>query len=83
VILRIAEVDMVLQAGAKSVTWAYPSVNPANVCRFVEAARRYPDAEVVGLVDSPRVLQVWREALLNLRLRIDLDPGTGCTGAPM
>ena len=83
----LAEVEMVLQAGANSVTWAYPTVNPANVRRFVEAARRYPDATLVGMVDSTHGLQVWREALagapLNLKLRIDLDPGLGRTGAAM
>ena len=30
-----AEVEMVLAAGAKSVTWAYPAVNPANLTRFL------------------------------------------------
>ena len=33
-----AEVEMVLEAGASNVTWAYPTVNPAIVHRFVQAA---------------------------------------------
>ncbi len=82
-----AEVEMVLQAGARNVTWAYPTVNPANVNRFVQAAKTYPDAQLTGMVDSERGLEVWRAELKdaphNIRLRIDLDPGLGRTGAPM
>lgn len=82
-----AEVDMVLAAGAKDVTWAYPTVNPANVQRFLKGAETYPDAQLTGMVDSERGLEVWRAELKkapdNVKLRIDLDPGLGRTGAPM
>ncbi|HVX98643.1 MAG TPA: alanine racemase [Pseudorhodoplanes sp.] len=82
-----AEVEMVLAAGAKKVTWSYPTVNPVNVHRFVEAARRYSDAKLTGLVDSERGLEVWRHELRdgppNVDLRVDLDPGLHRTGAPM
>lgn len=82
-----AEVEMVLEAGAKAVTWAYPTVNPANVHRFVEAAKKHPDAQLTGMVDSERGFEVWRAELKNapdnIKLRIDLDPGLGRTGAPM
>lgn len=83
----LAEVEMVLQAGAKNVTWAYPTVNAANVRRFVEAARHHADAELVGMVDSDLGLEIWRAALEdgppNIRLRVDLDPGLGRSGAPL
>ncbi len=83
----VAEVEMVLDAGGKSVTWAYPTVNPANVRRFVETARRHPDARLTGMVDSERGYEVWRTELKsapdNIELRIDLDPGLGRTGVPM
>jgi 3-hydroxy-D-aspartate aldolase len=36
-----AEVEMALAAGAKSVTWAYPAVSPANLARFLSHARKY------------------------------------------
>ena len=82
-----AEVEMVLAAGAKDVTWAYPTVNPADVQRFVKEAETYPDAQLTGMVDSERSFEVWRAELRNARdnvkLRIDLDPGLGRTGAPM
>lgn len=83
----VAEVEMVLDAGGKSVTWAYPTVNPANVHRFVAAARKHPDARLTGMVDSERGLDAWRGELKsapdNIELRVDLDPGLGRTGMPM
>jgi D-serine deaminase-like pyridoxal phosphate-dependent protein len=82
-----SEVEMVLAAGGKAATWSYTSVNPARVQQFVALAQRYPDAEITGMLDSERGLDVWRDALRgapdNIRLRIDLDPGLGRTGAPM
>src|SRR6185436_13982033 len=83
----VAEADMVLAAGGKAVTWSYPTVNPAHVQRFVTLARRHPDAELTGMLDSERGLAVWRAELRdappNVRLRADLDPGLGRTGVAM
>jgi D-serine deaminase-like pyridoxal phosphate-dependent protein len=82
-----AEVEMTIAAGARHATWAYPSANPAVIERFANAARQYPDAELVGLVDSLPGLEHWKPALnaapANLRLRVDLDPGMGRTGIAM
>lgn len=82
-----AEVEMVLAAGAKAVTWSYPTANPVNVRRFIDAARKYADAKLTGLVDNERGLEVWRAELRdgppNVDLRVDLDPGLHRTGAPM
>lgn len=82
-----AEVELCLQAGARAATWAYPTVNPANIRRFVALASRFPDAVITGMVDSPEGVAVWQAALTgaptNIRLRIDLDPGLGRTGAPI
>lgn len=82
-----AEVEMVLAAGAKQVTWAYPTVNSFNVHRFVDLARQYPDAVLSGMVDSERGFEVWRaelkDAPQNVRLWVDLDPGLGRTGIAM
>jgi D-serine deaminase-like pyridoxal phosphate-dependent protein len=82
-----AEVEMVLAAGGKNVTWAYPTANSLHVHRFIECARRYPDASLTGMVDSDRGHEIWRAELrnapANLRLRVDLDPGLGRTGAPL
>ncbi len=83
----VAEVEMVLAAGGRAVTWSYPTANPVNVHRFVEAARRYPEAKLTGMIDSERNLEIWRAELhdgpSNVDLRVDLDPGLGRTGAPM
>lgn len=82
-----AEVEMVLAAGAKCVTWAYPAVSPANLTRFLSYARKYRNARLTGLVDSDRGLGVWKAQLgaedTNVDLRVDLDPGMGRTGAPI
>lgn len=83
----LAEVEMVLVNGGPNVTWAYPTVNAANLHRFVELAKRFPDAHLTGLVDSDYGLAMWREALkgapANIGLRVDLDPGLGRTGIAM
>lgn len=83
----LAEVGMVLENGGLNVTWAYPTVNAANLARFVQLARRFPDAHLIGLVDSERGIAAWHEALRdgpgNIGLRIDLDPGLGRTGVAM
>jgi D-serine deaminase-like pyridoxal phosphate-dependent protein len=82
-----AEVEMVLAAGAKRVTWAYPAVSPANLARFLALARAYKDARLTGMVDSEQGLEVWKAQLSaeddNVDIRVDLDPGMGRTGAPM
>jgi len=80
----LAELEMILDNGAQSVTWAYTTVNAANLARFVGLARRFPDARLTGLVDSEYGLAMWREVLKsgpdNIDLRVDLDPGLGRTG---
>jgi 3-hydroxy-D-aspartate aldolase len=83
----LAEVEMVLAAGATRVTWAFPTVNPQNIGRFIELATIFPRAELTGLVDSHEGLDTWARLLdgaaPSIRLRVDLDPGMGRTGVPM
>jgi D-serine deaminase-like pyridoxal phosphate-dependent protein len=83
----LAEVELVLAAGARYVTWAFPTVNPQNIGRFVVLASAYPDAELTGLVDSIPALNVWTRLLdgapRSIKLRVDLDPGMGRTGILM
>ncbi|WP_253958657.1 alanine racemase [Paraburkholderia fungorum] len=83
----LAEVEMVLSAGGTRVTWAFPTVNPQNIGRFIELAQAFPKAELTGLVDSREGLDVWTRLLdgasPSVRLRIDLDPGMGRTGVAM
>jgi 3-hydroxy-D-aspartate aldolase len=80
----LAEVEMVLDNGGLNVTWAYPTVNTANLMRFVDLAWRFPEAQLTGLVDSEHGAGTWGEALrggpANISLRVDLDPGLGRTG---
>ena len=84
----LAEVTMCLEAGAPAATWAYPTVNPASIGRFVALAQRFPAARLTGMVNSAPGLAAWTAALAtdapaNLMLRVDLDPGLGRTGAAM
>lgn len=83
----VAEVEMVARCGAKNVTLAYPTVNPANVARFIRCAAANPGTTFVGMVDSEHGLGVWRTQLEtaphNILMRVDLDPAFGRTGAPM
>ena len=84
----VAEVAMVLKAGAEHVVWAYPTVNPAHIRTLLALAHARPDARVEALVDSAAGVAAWRLAmngapLANLALRIDLDPDMGRTGAPI
>lgn len=81
------EVEMCLAAGARNVTWAYPTANPVNIRRFIASGRDFPDVQLTGMVDSERSLDVWHteldQAPRNINLRVDLDPGLGRTGAPI
>ncbi len=83
----LAEVALVAGTGAQTVTWAYPSVNPANIARLIQLAHAHPQTRFAALVDSDAGLTVWRAALAgapaNIGLRVDLDPGMGRTGAQM
>jgi D-serine deaminase-like pyridoxal phosphate-dependent protein len=82
-----AEVELVLATGSRHVTWAYPSANTVAIERFVQNARDHEDARLIGLVDSDRGLELWKDALVaappGVRLRVDLDPGMGRTGVAM
>lgn len=82
-----AEVEMVLDAGAASVIWAYPSVNTANIMRVLAVAKKHRPARVTALVDSMKGLAAWRACLseehANVDLRVDLDVGMGRTGVPI
>ncbi len=83
----LAEVEMVASCGARSVTLAYPTVNPATVARFAQCAQANPATDFVGMIDSRFGLDVWQAQLkdgpANIRMRVDLDPGFGRTGALM
>ncbi|WP_108659503.1 alanine racemase [Acuticoccus kandeliae] len=82
----VAEVEMSVGAGAKSVLWAYPSANKANIERLIAVARANPGVTLEALVDSPFALALWKERLKpddKIGLRVDLDPGLGRTGLPI
>lgn len=81
------EVEMCLLAGARHVTWAYPTVNPVNIRRFVALASAFPGSQLTAMVDTMAGVAAWKAALADapdtIRLRVDVDPGLGRTGAQM
>lgn len=84
----VTEANMVLDAGARKLVWAYPTVNRANIRAFVDLARANTAAYLGALVDSQAGLSAWRETIgdchpENLKLIVDLDPGMGRTGIPL
>ncbi|PQO24017.1 alanine racemase [Rhodobacteraceae bacterium WD3A24] len=83
----LAELEMVARGGARTATLAFTTVNPANIARFVRCAQAHPETNFVGILDSQYGLEAWRAHLRNgqdnIRMRVDLDPGFGRTGAPM
>ncbi|MDR5822334.1 alanine racemase [Caballeronia sp. LZ043] len=84
----VAEVAMTLEAGARHVVWAYPTVNRANLHELLALAARHPEARIAALVDSLHGLRTWSELLAqktvpNLHLIVDLDVGMGRTGASL
>src|ERR1700693_2377825 len=58
-----AEVELALAAGMRMVLWAYPTVNSANIARFIANARRYPNAQLVALIDSVAGIEAWLAVL--------------------
>lgn len=82
------EVEMCLAAGATNVLWAYPTANGRAISRVMTAARKFPKANVIGLVDSSEGMRVWLHLLMterprNVGLMVDIDPGMGRTGVPI
>lgn len=82
------EVEMCLAAGATDVLWAYPTANERAISRVINAASRFTDARVIGLVDSHAGIDVWLRVLgferpQNVGLMVDIDPGMGRTGVPV
>lgn len=83
----VAEVEMALEAGARTVFWAYPTASRNNIGRFIACARKWPNSKLMGAVDTAEALGMWQQQLTpqdaNVRLLVDLDPGLRRTGVPM
>jgi 3-hydroxy-D-aspartate aldolase len=83
-----AEVEMLAEAGAREIIWAYPSVSVPGMRRVVATANRFPDIRFSGLVGAAEGIDTWLEVFAAegsrpFRLRVDLDSGMGRTGFPL
>lgn len=81
-----AEAEVLADAGAKDIVFAYPLVGP-NIARFVRLKERYPSVRIRPLVDHPDPARRLGEAMKNAgqvaEPLIDLDVGMGRTGIPI
>ncbi|MFO0945531.1 MAG: alanine racemase [Planctomycetota bacterium] len=81
-----AEAEVVADAGAKDVVFAYSLVGP-NIQRFVQLQARYPNCSFKPLVDHPEPLAALARAVTaagqTAEVLLDLDVGMGRTGVPI
>jgi D-threonine aldolase len=74
----VAEVEMLADAGAKDISFAYNPVGP-NISRVVELARKYPNVKLSVTADHPAPLRQLSAAMVaaDLRVGVMLDVNTG------
>jgi D-serine deaminase-like pyridoxal phosphate-dependent protein len=79
----IAECEMVATAGGEDVLLSYPLVG-ANITRFLELQRRFPQACFRALADDAETIeavdQTARAAGASVELLLDVNPGMNRTG---
>ena len=82
----IAEMEMCLEAGAKTLLLAYQLTGP-KIKRFIQLAKNYPEADLSSLVDnitSARELAAaCKTADLKGSIYLDVDNGMHRTGFPL
>ena len=79
----IAECEMVAAAGGEDVLFSYPLVG-ANIPRFLELQRRFPQTRFCALADDADAIravdQTARATGANVELLLDVNPGMNRTG---
>ena len=79
----VAEVEMLADAGAKDISFAYNPVGP-NIARVVELVRKYPNVKLSVTTDHPAPLQQLSAAVtaagLTVGVMLDVDTGLHRTG---
>jgi D-serine deaminase-like pyridoxal phosphate-dependent protein len=76
----LAEVELLLEAGARDVLLAYPAIGPTQ-WRLAELAVAHPQAQVSTLADHVQAVRGWRPGPVAAFL--DVDNGGGRTGFPV
>lgn len=81
----LAEAEMLAEAGARDIFWAYNPVG-ANVARTVEFTKRYPQVKLLVTVDHERTIETlataFRAADGEIEVLLDIDTGQHRTGVP-
>jgi D-serine deaminase-like pyridoxal phosphate-dependent protein len=79
----VAEIEMLADAGAKDISFAYNPVGP-NIARVVELVRKYPDVKLFVTTDHPAPLRQLSAAVaaagLSVGVMLDVDVGLHRTG---
>ncbi|MEZ6058761.1 MAG: D-TA family PLP-dependent enzyme [Planctomycetaceae bacterium] len=79
----IAEVEMLADAGATDIVFAYNPVGP-NIARVVEIAKRFPDVTFAVTADHEQPLRQLASAAaaagVSVGVLLDVDPGLHRTG---
>ncbi|ULQ53762.1 D-TA family PLP-dependent enzyme [Flavihumibacter fluvii] len=82
----IAELEMCLQSGAKWVLMSYQLTGP-KIDRFIQLAKRYPDANISSLTDNLPSAQIlataFKNAGLTANVYLDVNNGMNRTGHPL
>ena len=79
----VAEIEMLADAGAKDISFAYNPVGP-NIARVGELVRKYPDVKLFVTTDHPAPLRQLSAAVaaagLSVGVMLDVDVGLHRTG---
>jgi D-serine deaminase-like pyridoxal phosphate-dependent protein len=83
----LAELEMVLQAGARKAVLAYPLTQRRKIERLLELAASYPDRWIATIASATLHLELLGNAAAGRRqhqpVMLDLDDGMHRTGVPM
>jgi len=86
----IAEAEMLAEAGAKDIFWAYNPVGP-NIGRVVRFVEKYPGVKLAVTADHPGPIRKLGDALVSaagknacptVEVLLDIDSGQHRTGVP-
>src|SRR4029079_16541025 len=81
----IAEAEMLAEAGAKDIFWAYNPVGP-NIGRVVRFSQKYPDVQFAVTGDSAGPIAALGDAVASagkkVSVLLDIDCGQHRTGVP-
>lgn len=82
----ISEMEMAINAGAKTVLIAYQMTGP-KIGRLLNLAKKYPNVSIASLVDNlnsaKELAAIFRENGMTAKIYLDVDNGMNRTGCPL